>query len=309
MYWVYHANKGKVFTISDILTITKTKDLVEVQEDKELSEKEKFALIVSYVPFLGYFTYGRHLGDLRIKSIVKMNLLCASIIAFFYVVWGNNIATFLTLIYTVYVVFSAITLVVKDEIIALNIDKIPIASEEYIWTKTLFAYLKNHLWKKDETPLKELYAETKTAHYTAEKKRHDIQKWLKDIPLPHALIYIPVINIITLPFVKWRYKFHIINGITISLIFIGLVLYFGYQSIVPLLVAFPASFWLGYTERLGYKMPYIYDFYGFFAGIVNGIKKLFHRGREVQNKEETVSMKVWETQTDTPSTAETNKNQ
>ncbi|GEM_PF-875276 len=86
MYGVYHANKGKTFTISDMMSLTKTDTLLSVDEEKELSETEKFSIIISYIPFLGYFHYGKHLGNTRIQNIVKLNLIVSSIIAFFYII-------------------------------------------------------------------------------------------------------------------------------------------------------------------------------------------------------------------------------
>ncbi|GEM_PF-4947611 len=106
------------------------------------------------------------------------------------------------------------------------------------------------------------------------------------------MIYLPVVNIIFLGFLKSKYKYHIINGITISLFAIALGFTFGIKSIAPLLVLFPISFGLGYINRLGYQMPYVYDFYGFFATIGRTIKKLFSKGRAIQKKEEKVVLEV-----------------
>jgi len=91
MYGMYHAHRGKVFTIGDILTLTKTKNLVGVQEEKEMSEQDKLGIILSYIPFLGFFTYGKNIASIRLSEIVQLNLIVSLVIGLIYISGANNL--------------------------------------------------------------------------------------------------------------------------------------------------------------------------------------------------------------------------
>jgi len=293
MYGIYNANKGVNFTIVELLSLTKTENIMQIDTEKKLSEKDKFSIIISHIPFIWFFTYGRHLANTHIKNIVRVNLLISSIIAFFYVIWWNNIATLLTLFYIVYVVFASITLIVKEEIISINTKIIPMPSEKYIWIKTFFSYIGRYLKNKDFKNISVLYNEKKTAYYAAEKQRFEETKIHKNTFFSPYLIYIPIINFVFLFSKNTKYKYHIVNGITLSLVTIALVIFFWIRSFTPIIVLFPITFGLWFLPRLGYQMPYIYNFYAFFANIWNKIKSIFIKGRKIQKTQKTVNMKVW----------------
>ncbi len=295
MYGMYRAYKWQTFTISEMMTLTKTESFVQIDEDKQLTDENKFAIIVSYIPFIGYLAYGKHLRNEQIQDIVFVNLICTSIIAAFYVLWAGNVSMFLSLLYAIFAAFCVVTLLAKDEVIHLNIEIVPTPTEKYLLQKSILSCTYKHIQWKKFTSIKDTYEAKKIKYIADEKIRAQEQADKKDISLPKALIYIPIANFITLGFWKSRYHYHIINGFVVNLLFIVLWAVFGFEHLVPLLTLFPITFGIGYLDRLGYQMPYIYGIYSFFAGIVSWFSHLFTRWREIQKTTQTMSVKVWET--------------
>ena len=121
---------------------------------------------------------------------------------------------------------------------------------------------------------------------------------LNEIKIPKFLIYIPVINLIFIFVRKTKYKYHIINWITITiiLIIIFILKYIGYiNSNIYLLIIIPIIFGMWYIKNyLPYKMPFIYQIYE----VVNKIKNiLIFKGKKINKKRKEVneiSLKVWE---------------
>jgi len=95
---------------------------------------------------------------------------------------------------------------------------IPSPTEKYIWIQSLLTYIKDHLHDKNSKDIQTLYSENKLHYYEAEKKRETEQKAKKDIPLPVYIIFIPLVNIICIPFVKGKYTYHIISNSIVSLL-------------------------------------------------------------------------------------------
>jgi len=294
MYGMYRAHRGRVFTLWDILTLTKTENLIGMQEEKEMSEQEKLWIILSYIPFLGFFTYGKNITSVRISEIVQLNLIVSVIIWLLYISGGNNLWIFVTLLYILFVAYCVITLVSKDEVVTVSMKYIPSPTEKYIWIQSLCIYIKNHLHGKDVGDIQSLYEKNKLAYYEAEKKREAEQKTKKDISLPVYLIFIPIINILSLPFVKGKYKYHIISNNLLNIFIIVSIYLFGAKTLVPLLALFPLSFALGYKSRLGYQIPFIYDIYKIVASVCYRITHLFHKTRDIQKTDRKVTMKVGE---------------
>lgn len=304
MYGMYQAHKWNMFTFTDVLTLTKTKNIIANEAEENMSEEDKLGIILWYVPFIGFFTFGRNIASIRLSEIVQLNLIVSLIIWFFYVSGANNFAIFVTLLYIVFVVYCAITLIGKDEVVTVSMKHIPTPTEKYIWLQTLVPYLYKHIIWKETPELHTLYQSNKTKYYTQEKQRQEEQKQKKEMPLPVVCVYLPVINILCLPFVKGKYKYHIISGVILSLCIIVSIVAFPEQKLLPLFALFPLSFGLGYRKRLGYQTPFIYDVYKVFAHICYTITHVFSKGRKIQKTvvNETINMK-----TSTPS--DSGKNQ
>jgi hypothetical protein len=74
LYGAFKAHKGELFTIGDILHLTKTKNLLEVGSHEHLDERDKVSIIMSLIPFIGYFIYARHTDSPTIVNTTKVNL-------------------------------------------------------------------------------------------------------------------------------------------------------------------------------------------------------------------------------------------
>jgi hypothetical protein len=74
LYGAYKAHNGELFTIGDILHLTKTKNFLEIGRQEHLDEKDKVSLIMSFVPFLGYFIYAKHKDSETMVNATKVNL-------------------------------------------------------------------------------------------------------------------------------------------------------------------------------------------------------------------------------------------
>lgn len=85
---------------------------------------------------------------------------------------------------------------IRDEILALQLDKVPTVTQKYILQKSLLQYLRNMMSKKTFIPFRNILdSQTTTFHAREEKYRNMIQKY-KVSPLPPIIYYIPLINLI-----------------------------------------------------------------------------------------------------------------
>lgn len=294
MYGMYKAHKWETFTLGDMLVLTKTENIVAHEEWKELTEEDKLEVILSYIPFIWFFTFGRNIASPRLSDIVQLNLIVSVIIGFFYISGGKNLGVFVTLLYIVFVVYCIITLVSKNGVITVSMKHIPTPTEKYIWVSTLIPYFWISIKGKKNKEIQELYTENKLAYYAAEKKRQDEQKAKKDIPLPIFLIYIPVINIFCLPFVNSKYQYHIISSVLLSIFGIVSWLVFWEKSLMPLTILFPLCFAAGYHNRLGYQMPFVYNIYRVISSICYSITHVFSKGRKIQKTQTKVKLEISE---------------
>lgn len=304
LYGIYQAHHGKTFTTQDIAQISRTGSMIDIQKDVKFSEEEMLHIILSYIPFIGYSSYFKLSKNTQIQNIVFINLISSGIITLFFILGAQNIALFFSLIYILFVAFSIVTLVGKHELIVPQLTSIPTPTQKYIWVYTIGEYLSKHLSKnKKFAALEELYTKNTKLYSSKEEKRSQEMEKKADIQIPKFLIYVPVINIITVFFLKSRYKYHIINGLIITLICISSITLLWYSHAVFLIALFPASFGIWYLPRLWYQMPYIYDVYHIISNLLYTITHLFSRGRKIQKtvKTETLSVK------DNPSNSDSEK--
>lgn len=294
MYGMYQAHKWEYFTLWDVLVLTKTKNIVAHEASEEMSEKDTLEIILSYIPFIWFFTFGRNITSPRLSDIVQLNLIVSVIIALLYISGANNLGIFITLLYIVFVVYCIITLVSKSGVVSVSMKHVPTPTEKYIWATTLIAYAWSSISGKTPGILQNTYTAKKIAYYEAEKQRQEEQKTKKKFPLPLAMIYIPVINIFSLIFVNTQYKYHIISNSILSIFAIGSWFVLEEKTLVPLMILFPTCFAAGYYKRIGYQIPFVYDIYKVFAYIGYKITHIFSKGRAIQKTRTNVTLEVWE---------------
>jgi len=277
LYWIYRASQSQVFKIWDIFSITKREKIIDIDNNQTLDEKDKLTLILSYIPFIGYFVFGQYHTNSSVKNIVHLNLHVSIIIALIYIFGYSNVSLLLSLFYIIFAVFSSINIIANETLIWINLSFIPNPEQKITLIKSYFKYLVNYFWKKEFlwiNAIKDTQFEKRKQEEIFNAK---ILEEKKDVKFPKFLIYIPIINLFTLKFLNSKQRFHIINGAIITLLFIIISL-LSYFYIIPsnfiILLLFPITFWIWYiTSRPAYKMPFVYEIYETFVKIKNLFSK------------------------------------
>lgn len=242
LYGVYKAQKGEDFTIGDFLHMTSQEKLIELKERKNQNEQEKLGLILASVPFLGYYLSGEHRNDEDFQKKVHLNLWISLAIAFLVIAGHGNLALICLLLYIVLTVFSTIIFLRNDEIMHINLEKIPTFESGYILDISLLKYLRGYLSKKDFKTFSETISEVKNRKETQEEENTKALSKLPETRFPFTLVYIPIVQIFLASALKTRSSFHWKNGFGITLLMLASFGIFGLESWVPYLVAFPIAF-------------------------------------------------------------------
>ncbi|MDQ7009968.1 MAG: hypothetical protein Q9M94_06785, partial [Candidatus Gracilibacteria bacterium] len=74
LYGIYKSSKGETFKISEILKIGKMEKIIDINNNGIIGEKDKVTLILSYIPFIGYYIYSEYYKNKLIQKIIKLNL-------------------------------------------------------------------------------------------------------------------------------------------------------------------------------------------------------------------------------------------
>lgn len=291
LYGIHKAHKGEYFTIWEILNFSKTDKLVWVSTHSHFEEKDKLALILSLVPFFGYIVYGHHSENEMIKNLSKFNLITSLFISIVYVSWNPNIWLFLWLIYIIFTVFTSIILIGKNELMSIDLSKIPEFHDLEKYFVTSFRYLKWFFTKKF-TPYNDILEEVFTRW---EKQNIADTKYIESLPeykLPKLLIYLPIVNIFHIFYIKNKKYFHILNGISLSVLFILSWFFFGVDNGSQFLLLFPLFYWIGFLEtNKTYKLPVIHKIASWWVKLWVTFKNIFSKTKELKNKKEEISLK------------------
>ena len=302
LYWIYKAHNSKTFKIWEIIKVweiiwlTKKWNLIDINQDMETDEKDKITIILSYIPFIWYIVSSYYPKNDVIKNISKLNLVVTLIIVLFYIFWNENIANLFSLFYIIFVVFSSLYLVIKNEFLRINLNFIPWLEESFESLNSIIKYLKIYFKKKRFVKLKSLIAEDKIKNREEADRLEKELKTKKDIKLPKFLIYIPIINFIFIFFIKSKYKIHIINWIIISLLIMltGIAWWLNLvYSRINILFMFPIFYWTWYLQtRLAYKMPFIFWIYEIIKKIFDACRAGIKKIHDISKKEKKFEWKI-----------------
>jgi len=298
LYGIYKSSKRETFKISEIWNIWKTEQILDINWDWIVNEKDKLTLILSYIPFIWYIIQWEHYKEKNIKNIIKLNLYISIILSLIYISDNKNIVLLFWLFYIIFAVFSSINIIVREKIIGLNLSFIPSPTEIIIYFKAFIKYLSNYFRKKEFinlSKISKIYLENSKSE---EIKNQELLKKLPSTKLNNLLIYVPFINLISIFFRKSNKKIHIINWVMITIFFILFIIldYYNYISNSSyILLIFPIFFWYWYiNSRPAYKIPIIYDLFE----IINSIKNIFTKTKktikEKQAEVHSETIKVWE---------------
>lgn len=294
--WIYKAKNGKTFNISENINISKTKNIIDINWDGEVSEKEKLTILLSFIPFIGFVNFANYSENKTIIEWVRLNIFISLILSLLLIFWYTNLSTLIILAYLVLITFIWINLFTRNELISIKLPEVFSPFNLYILFITIKDYLKNYFNSKDFKWFNIIYKENIEKVENEEKQNEENLKSKKELKLPKFLIYIPIINLIFLFLKNTKYSFHIINAMIINILLLILLLLsilWYINNNLYLLFVFPILFWIWYSNnKLAYKMPIIFDIYELFVNMFLVFKSSSKKIKEKTIEENEISLKV-----------------
>lgn len=267
--WIYKAFKWEEFRIWEFIKTNKSISL-DINNDSKFDEKDKLTIVLSYIPFIWYIVWSKFKND-KILDILKLNLFFSIIIFILYFFNYINLANLLLLSYIVFVSFIWVNLFTRDELIRIKLPSVFLPKSKLKFQKSILIYLRNYIkWDFKEFSIIRQEVEKKELEIN-NKNKEEIEK-LENLKVNQYLIYIPIINFIFLKKINTKYRFHIINWLVISFLFITLLLLnviWLINTKILILILFPITFGLWMLEVKNYRMPYIYEIYELYKKIIN----------------------------------------
>lgn len=292
IFWMYKAQKSQDFILTDFLHIFKMQKIQTSSQNIDLQEREKMNFIMAHIPFIWFVNYAKNSEKKYIQNATKLNLFVSVFFVLFLSFDFINISNFLLLIYSIYLVFIWINIFTTNNIFTLDLDFIPSPEKKYFLTRAWFEYMRNYFSGTKLEKFNYYYEKQREISLENSKINYQNIQTLPDISGPKWLIYIPIINFVCLFQKNKKQKFHIRNGVILSILFILLFIITVFTQLeaillVLLVFAFCYGYWyLKYNPV--YKMPYVYMFYHFF-------EKLFGKTKDFNtkyNKQEEVHLSV-----------------
>ncbi len=289
VYWMYRARNGLEFELWKTINISKKHSVLDIDWDWQITEREKFTILLSYIPFIGFLNFAKYRSNDTINKSTRLNIVVSLIICLLYIFDYTNLVSLFSLAYTIFIAFIWVNLFTRDELVQINLSKYFSAFNFYVLLSTFVKYLINYI-KGGDFP--SFWDVLKSNFEALNKNNSKDEKDLvlkRDIKIPRFLIYIPFINLIFLFIRNTRYSFHIINGLIITLIF-SVVLWLSFFTKIDysilILLFFPICFWISYSRHiLAYKTPFIFDIYVFISSLFSwfkfGSKKINQKRKEV----------------------------
>ncbi|MDD5769746.1 MAG: hypothetical protein PHE25_02160 [Candidatus Gracilibacteria bacterium] len=293
IFGVFKAYSGNEFSILDIATISKTDKIIEFK-NSNLNEQGILTIILSLIPFLGFTIKGKfkNYKSPILENNIKLNLIISFIISLLFVYLKSNLGLIFVLGYIIFIVYYSILIVIRKSVITFNLNKIKTFEELYILYISLIKYLYNYFSGKTFVNLEDLKNQVKNKII----QKNDIDKQylsnLKESKLPDFIAYIPIINLISLFDINSKNRFHIVNGIILTIICV-IFYYFGLNNYL-ILVLFPIFFGIGYLKNIEYKFPFLFDIYNLFSFIFSKIFGFGKKVKEMKNEVREVNFSIEE---------------
>ncbi len=264
LYWMYSAMNGKKIVFTSWEKVLHVQKISHIWKNNVVEEEDILTLILTHIPFIWYIIQGLHWDIPAVKNISHLNMIISIIIMAIFLLWYGNIASLLSLFYIIAIVFSSIHMLIQGSLIWIDVSFIPTPERKIIIQTTLIAYLKNYFGKTQTFVwFSELQKHIISQRAKSIEKQREEQKGFPDFTLPLFLIYMPFVNIITIPKRHSQYNTHIMNGLYITVISLCIIILslFGIVNIwIWLFLLFPICFGIGYAySQKCYRMPYVYD--------------------------------------------------
>ncbi|NDK08797.1 hypothetical protein EOM39_06175 [Candidatus Gracilibacteria bacterium] len=296
LYGIYKANRGEEYKFIDIVKMSKTEKVADLHKHIENDEQNKFSFFLSYIPFLSYANY--HLLDSNstynkvFKNNIYINCIVSLIISVIYIGGNPNLALFILLFYIILLVFITVILVAQDNFIFVYIRNLEKLEYVELYLKTYLEYFKNYT-KTKFTPIKELTKTNYEKEISSNRQNEGYLNTLKDSKLTNKLIYIPIINLIYLFSLDTKYRFHIINGLSLTIITIVMLSIYRRVDEVFFLLLYPVCFGIGNIRgSLAYKQTFIFHIYNSLILITNKISSIKKKVKETKNTVKKTDFKI-----------------
>jgi uncharacterized membrane protein len=293
--WMYKAYNNELFKIWETVSYKNNEKLLDITLDWNFNEKDKVTIIMSKVPFIWFFIYPKYKKNKLIWNNTRLNLYITLLLLLLYIFWNPNLANLLLLLYIIFIVFSAINLFIKNEVINISVAKLPSWDDILNYMEVLRIYMWNYFSTKKEFPkfediLKQIplkRGEKSKAETLALNKLNDFKLW-------KYLIYIPVLNIICLFNLNSKQKVHIINWILISIAFLVLAIIYSIENKYQLLLLIPLVFalWNLNSWVLNYKIPFLYNIFEILISVKNFLSNILNKVKVIKNTEKEINLKV-----------------
>jgi len=293
LFWVFRASKWNTFAIWEIIKVSKVQWVVDInKETTDLDERAKLDILLSYIPFVSFYLSPKHWDNQFIKHWSRWTLFLTVILILLYNFWYNDIVMFITLVYTVYVVFIGLNLFTTWNIIQIRFSNIFSPAYKFQYTQALCRYFKNYIKWNNLDPVNTYLEEIKNEYKTLEDSDNDKVLVLPDLKLPKFAIYIPLLNLLYIFVKENKYSTHIRNGIVISILFIITVLLIKFTTLnygLLYLFVIISIYWIWTIHNQPvYKMPYIYMFYTALMKVTGKTKE----ANAKYNVEKNITLKV-----------------
>ena len=293
LFWVLRASKWETFAIWEIIKVSKVQRVVDVNNESiHLEERDKLDILLSYIPFFSFYIAPKHKNNPYIIHGSRWSLFFTVIWILLYNFGHTNVVVFLTLIYTVYIVFVGLNLFTTWNIIQIRFSSIFSPEYKFQFTHALCRYLKYYIKWKELWSVDKYVTEIQEENKIITQADNDKILSLPDLKLPKFPIYIPFVNLFYIFLKENKYSTHIRNGIIISILFFISILIlkftaFSYWFLYLFVIISLYGMWVIHSQAV-YKMPYIYMFYTLLMKITGKAKS----ANAKYNVEKNISFKI-----------------
>lgn len=290
LYWAYKAHSWETFSLWKTIKLDKK---IKLSTSQNISEKDKLTIILSRIPLLWFIVYPKYKKSPIIENSTKLNLIVSSIIVLLFVFWNGNLSTLLVLAYIIVIVFLSINLIKKNEFLDLNLGKVPNIEKLRLYMISILKYMYIYFTGKKFIWFKDIFSKLENDEKSKLENENKILEKKEDFKLPNLVVYIPIINIISVFNINSKLQKHIINGLIITSLFILSWIFLGFDNRSQIFILFPLAFAIWHLNKeLTYEIPFLYDLYRTMTYICTKIKLAFSFLKAKHKEEKSESLKV-----------------
>lgn len=272
--WAYKAHTGQYFSLKKWTPLSAPKQLLDLNGDTRINEKDSLTLILHHIPFIGSYLYGKHAKLKTIQNIATLNIWVTLLTLIIYINGNTSLASLISLLYLIYVAFVWVNLITNHTLILIKSSLLVSPYQLRIIVITSILYLKKYFSKDDFVLFKKLKSDV--SH----------QEELETIRQEKKLQHIPQQQFLQ------RYHIHIRGYIILAVL--GLCIVLGGLSgwWFWMILLWVVSILWHKQHQLAYTTPFIYDILSISQTLFQYIKNIWSQTRDLHNKEENKHTKI-----------------